>query len=131
MTIKQLNPPIPLSTPKGDGLAWLVIDYGIEHDLMWVVAIDETDEIWTFANQKVRAQKNITMGRLHSSYREKLDNSSIDQDSELNLDSGLNGSKLKSCLVCEKKHSELNEWCFGCQRQRDLFIKLGGMIDSK
>ena len=60
----QLNPPIPLSTPKGDGLAWAVIDYGTEFNLMWVVAIDETGEIWTFQNPDVRALKNITMGRL-------------------------------------------------------------------
>lgn len=59
----QLNPSIPLSTPKGEGLAWLVIDSGQEHDLQWVVAIDETGEVWTFSNKDVRAQKNITMGR--------------------------------------------------------------------
>jgi len=60
----QLKPPVPLSTPKGDGLAFMVIDYGCEYNLMWVTAIDETGEIWTFANPEVRAQKNITMGRL-------------------------------------------------------------------
>jgi hypothetical protein len=67
--ITQLNPPIPLSTPKGDGLAWFLIDYGAEHNLMWVVAIDETGEIWTFENPKVRAQKNITMGRIYEKKR--------------------------------------------------------------
>jgi hypothetical protein len=60
----QLNPPIPLDTPKGKGLAWLVIDYGAEHDLMWVVAINATGEIWTFRNPEVRAEKNVTMGRM-------------------------------------------------------------------
>lgn len=60
----QLNPPIPLSTPKGNGLAWAIIDYGPEFNLMWVVAIDETREIWTFQNFDIRALKNITMGRL-------------------------------------------------------------------
>jgi hypothetical protein len=60
----QLNPPIPLSTPKGPGVAWFVIDYGIEHNLQWVVAIDSTGEIWTFQNPEVRAQKNITQGRI-------------------------------------------------------------------
>lgn len=59
----QLNPPIPMSTPKGEGLAWFMIDYGAEHNLMWVVAINETREIWTFQNPEVRATKNITMGR--------------------------------------------------------------------
>ena len=60
----QLDPPIPVDTPKGKGLAWFVLDYGAEHNLMWTVAIDATGEIWTFQNPEVRAQKNITMGRL-------------------------------------------------------------------
>jgi len=64
MTILQLNPPIPLDTPKGPGLAWLVLDYGAEHHLMWTVAIDGTGELWTFSNPEVRAQKNITLGRI-------------------------------------------------------------------
>lgn len=63
--ILQLNPPMPLSTPKGSGLAWLVIDNGIEHNLEWVVAIDQTGEIWSFLNPEVRAQKNITQGRTY------------------------------------------------------------------
>jgi hypothetical protein len=61
--IIQLNSPIPLKTPKGEGLAWFLIDYGVEHDLMWVVAIKKTGEIWIFSNPEVRATKNITMGR--------------------------------------------------------------------
>lgn len=60
----QLNPPIPLLTPKGEGVAWFIIDYGIEHNLQWIVAIDSTGEIWTFQNPDVRAQKNITQGRI-------------------------------------------------------------------
>jgi len=59
----QLNPTIPLDTPKGSGQALLVIDYGPEHHLLWVVAIDETREIWTWANPEVRARVNPTMGR--------------------------------------------------------------------
>ncbi len=61
--IQQLNPPIPLNTPKGDGEAWLVIDYSKEDDLMWVVCIDSTGEVWTFRNQDVRGIKNVTIGR--------------------------------------------------------------------
>ena len=61
--ILQLNPPIELETPKGKGLAWLVIDYGIEHNLMYTVAIHDTGEIWTFSNPEVRAIKNISIGR--------------------------------------------------------------------
>ncbi|QWT21535.1 hypothetical protein KPL74_05900 [Bacillus sp. NP157] len=59
----QLNPPLPLNTPKGEGFAHFLIDYGPESDLYWTVFITETGEIWTFANREVRASKNITLGR--------------------------------------------------------------------
>ena len=62
--ILQLNPPLPLQTPKGSALAHLVIDYGPEHNLIWVCFIDETGECWSYDNKHVRAQKNITMGRI-------------------------------------------------------------------
>lgn len=61
--IIQLNPPLPLFTPKGNGLAHFLIDYGIEGDLYWTVFQDGTGECWTWNNKDVRAQKNITAGR--------------------------------------------------------------------
>ncbi len=61
----QLNPPLPLNTPKGEGFAHFLIDYGPESDLYWTVFITDTGEIWTFANRQVRASKNITLGRTH------------------------------------------------------------------
>ena len=61
--ILQLNPTIPLTTPKGNGLAVALIDYGEDHDLKWVVIQDGTGEIWTWNNDKVRGVKNITLGR--------------------------------------------------------------------
>lgn len=61
--IQQLNPPIPVNTPKGNGEAWLVIDYHPETDIMWVVCLDDTGQVWTFKNQEVRGIKNVTIGR--------------------------------------------------------------------
>lgn len=60
--IVQLNPPIPVMTPKGKALAQLVIDYGPEHDLLWVCFQDD-GECWTWDNTKIRAQTNVTMNR--------------------------------------------------------------------
>jgi hypothetical protein len=61
--VLQLNPPIPMNTPKGEGFAHILIDYGPESDLYWTVLITATGEIWTYANRYVRASKNITLGR--------------------------------------------------------------------
>lgn len=62
--ILQLNPSLPLQTPKGPGRAILVIDYGEEHNLIFTVIIDETGEIWSFQGPEVKAQSNRTMNRL-------------------------------------------------------------------
>ncbi len=61
--ILQLNPPLPLQTPKGDGYAHFLIDFGTEYHLQWVVFIDDTGECWTFENPQIRLQPNFTMGR--------------------------------------------------------------------
>ncbi|GAB5349301.1 hypothetical protein [Alteriqipengyuania sp. 357] len=63
----QLNPPIPLHVlGKGDGHALGVIDYGQEHNLLWVTAIDATGEIWCAPNPEVRMQANWSIGRPRS-----------------------------------------------------------------
>jgi hypothetical protein len=61
--ITQLNPPLPLDTPKGAGLAHFVIDYGPEADLLWVVFMDKDGACWTVPNPEIRMQSNWTMGR--------------------------------------------------------------------
>ena len=64
MSFTQLDPPIPLTVlGKGKGYAVAVIDYGQEHNLIWVTAISETGEIWCAPNPKVRMEGNWTMGR--------------------------------------------------------------------
>jgi len=58
----QLNPPLPVQTPRGPGLAHVLIDYGAEHDLVWVV-FQSDGECWSWRNQDIRAQTNVTFGR--------------------------------------------------------------------
>ena len=63
----QLDPPIPLHVlGKGDGYAVGVIDYGQEHNLLWVTALNESGEIWCAPNPEVRMAKNWSMGRAES-----------------------------------------------------------------
>ena len=60
----QLNPTVPLHVlDKGDGQAIGMIDYGPEHHLVWITAIDSTGEIWCAPNPQVRMQSNWTLGR--------------------------------------------------------------------
>jgi hypothetical protein len=61
--ITQLNPPLPLATAKGPGMAHFVIDYGPEADLMWVVFMDKDGACWSVPNPEVRMQFNWSLGR--------------------------------------------------------------------
>jgi hypothetical protein len=59
----QLDPAIPVVTPAGEAMAHVLIDYGLEHDLLWVCFQEADGQIWTYRNQDVRADSNITFGR--------------------------------------------------------------------
>lgn len=61
MTI-QLNPPIPLETPLGRGIARFLHSEPDFND-RWIVFLD-SGVIWTFDNSDVRAVENLTEGRL-------------------------------------------------------------------
>lgn len=68
--LTQLNPPLPMETPKGRGLAHFVIDYGPEANLLWVVFMDADGACWTVPNPEIRMTANWTMGRRRPAERE-------------------------------------------------------------
>lgn len=59
----QLNPALPLETPKGKGWGHFLIDYSQEHNLLWVIFLEENGECWTFPNSEVRMVPNLSLGR--------------------------------------------------------------------
>lgn len=59
----QLDPPVPLETPAGDAMAYVLLDYGPEHHLRWVCFLAWSGECWTFDNTEVRLWSSITSGR--------------------------------------------------------------------
>ncbi len=65
--ILQLNPPIPMITPKGQGYANFLVDRGMEFNNEWIVFL-ETGEIWSFQNDKVRLEPNYTYDRIPTEY---------------------------------------------------------------
>jgi hypothetical protein len=55
-----------MRTPKGEGVAIMVIDYGPDYDLFWTVIVSKGEhagEIWTYPNPQVRGVENVTLGR--------------------------------------------------------------------
>ena len=64
MMIYEPQNRLDVSTPRGDGVVWLVTDYGHETDTIYTIIINETGELWQFRHKDIKVKKNITFGRL-------------------------------------------------------------------
>jgi hypothetical protein len=54
---------IDVTTPKGDGIIWLVTEYGHETDTLYTVIMDTTGELWQFTHKDIIVKPNITFRR--------------------------------------------------------------------
>lgn len=52
-----------VSTPKGNGVIWLITDYGHETDTVYTVIIDDTCELWQYTHKDLKVRKNLTFRR--------------------------------------------------------------------
>ena len=53
---------VEVSTPKGDGLIWYMIDYGPHSDTLYTIIIKETGECWQMCHKDFRIKQNISIG---------------------------------------------------------------------
>ena len=58
----QLNPTMPVHTKLGKGRAILIIDYGMDINTCWVVALNSTGKIKHFDSNDVVIEDNRTYG---------------------------------------------------------------------
>jgi hypothetical protein len=119
----QLNPAIPVITPKGRALAHFLIDNGVEHDLEWVCFQNSSGEFWSWKNPQIRAQKNITEQRDYISpfydpkdteltKNNRIDDEDVDDDDEEiddQEDDGKNEKKTDWEACYDEKVEELCE----------------------
>ena len=54
---------IDVTTPKGDGIIWLVTEYGHETDTMYTIIINATGELWQFTHRQIIVKPNLTFHR--------------------------------------------------------------------
>lgn len=59
---------VEVTTPKGDGVIWLVTDYGHETNTIYTVIIDETGQMWQFTHKDLIVKSNITFGRYEKNH---------------------------------------------------------------
>jgi hypothetical protein len=63
MKIYEPNNRLEVSTPKGNGIIWLVSDYGHETDTIYTIILNDTGEMWQFVHKDIRVSANYTFGR--------------------------------------------------------------------
>ena len=63
MRIYEPRNRMDVTTPKGDGVIWLVTDYGHETDTIYTIIINSTGELWQFAHKDIIVKPNITFRR--------------------------------------------------------------------
>jgi hypothetical protein len=63
MKIYEPTNRVEVTTPKGNGVIWLVTDYGHETDTVYTVILDESKEMWQFVHKDIIVRNNFTFGR--------------------------------------------------------------------
>lgn len=54
---------VEVTTPKGDGIIWIITDYGHETDTVYTVIINSTGELWQFTHRDIIVKHNTTFKR--------------------------------------------------------------------
>lgn len=55
---------IDVSTPKGDGVIWMVMDYGHESDTIYTIILNDSGQMWQYTHRDIRVKNNITFNRV-------------------------------------------------------------------
>ena len=61
---------VDVTTPQGDGVIWLVTEYGHETDTMYTIILNN-GEIWQFTHKDIRVKDNVTFNRVFNEERNK------------------------------------------------------------
>ena len=63
MRIYEPKNRIDVITPKGEGVIWLVTEFGTETDTIYTIIINTTGEMWQYAHKDIIVKPNITFKR--------------------------------------------------------------------
>jgi hypothetical protein len=62
MIALEFKDAIEVTTPKGDGYVWYMIDYGPQSDTLYTIIIKETGECWQMSHKDFRVKTNVSLG---------------------------------------------------------------------
>lgn len=55
---------VEVTTPKGDGIIWVITDYGHETDTIYTIILNDTGEMCQYTHRDIRVKNNITFNRV-------------------------------------------------------------------
>ena len=61
MIALEFRDPVEVTTPKGDGYIWYMIDYGPNSDTLYTIILKQTGECWQMSHKDFRVKKNISL----------------------------------------------------------------------
>lgn len=62
MIALEFKEALEVSTPKGDGFIWYMIDYGPHSDTLYTIIIKDSGECWQMCHKDFRIKQNTTLG---------------------------------------------------------------------
>jgi hypothetical protein len=62
MIALEFKDPIEVTTPKGDGYIWYMIDYGPHSDTLYTIVIKQNGECWQMSHKDFRVKTNVSLG---------------------------------------------------------------------
>ena len=65
MNMLQLNPPIHVMTPLGEGDCLVIMDYGVHVNSVWLVWIFDSGRVSHFDSSDIRVMGNLMYGIPH------------------------------------------------------------------
>ena len=62
MIVHEFKELVEVTTAKGTGYIWYMMDYGPHSDTLYTIIIKETGEWWQMSHKDFRISQNVTMG---------------------------------------------------------------------
>lgn len=65
----EFKEPVEVTTPKGDGIIWYMIDYGPNSDTLYTIVLKDSGECWQMTHKDFRVKPNVSLG-VRANYRQ-------------------------------------------------------------
>lgn len=62
MITLEFREPMEVTTPKGDGIIWYLMDYGPHADTLYCIILKESGECWQMTHKDFRIKPNTSLG---------------------------------------------------------------------